>query len=883
MLSILGAEQSELAKSRCQIKITLAAAQDLFPMAKILPFNANVRDRCLGDSHNTTASDLSTPFYNASIQADCGSLPLLKMLHHASTKSEGFKDACLLGSIWLRQRGIGSSISNGGFGQFEWASILASLLRGGLEETPRLPSSSTGAQLFKAMINFIANRDLAVKHWDPGSLMRDLSSTGEPFFINSDCGVNILFKTTSWWYQLIRHEAKQSITSLNQTASDCFNDVFIVKVKEPIYRFDTVFSIPIPSSSRSTSKPSMAGFSDLQKYCDKVHDVISKALTDRLSLLSIGTPSTPTWPVKSHRSKALSRENLVLGIKQNPGGSFRTVDYGPAADEKEAGASFRAFWGEKAELRRFKDGRILECVAWPSDDETPILDQIVEYAAVRHLGVNGTHNASSAAKYLLKKLGSAQMDSVISVAPFQSVYTAFEELEMTIRNLEGLPLQVRQVSGHSPFLRNASVSLPKQSGLDHPVDVCIQLEGSARWPNDFGAVQRTKIAFLLKLGELLKEAKPRSEPRVGLENEGSKTLNIAFLEVRSQSGYQFHLRIFLEREMSILQMSLKDKNFELGRREELTSALATYKRLFVQGPLHTQAVRRLCTQFPLLSPCMRLLKVWRDSHLLSPHISDELLELLAIQVFVRPQPWSPPGNITAGFFRTLYFISKWDWRSTPLIVDFSSDMTKEGYEEIQTRFDAWKEIDPGMNRMVMFAASSMASDGLTWTETGPSLVCAARFTELAKAACALMETDRMDVDVASLFTSPTTAFDFLLHIHPQHSGAQGKERKQSAFKNMMLEADETASTMPVQMFVEELRSLYGRDVIFFYDEQKLDVIGGLWNPQTMSRSWKVNLGYSSACHASTTGDGVDATLNQPATLNDIARLGGAMIASVEVH
>lgn len=737
------------------------------------------------------------------------------------------------------------------------------------------------------MISFIADRDLAVSHWDPESFVKELKSNGEPVFFHTDCGMNILFKTTSWWYRTIRDEAKQSLSALDEASPESFEQLFIIKAKEPIHRFDSMFDVPFPSSSRLMPKLSIggsAGLSQVQEYCTQVHDVLSAALTDRVNLLNVEAPKSLPWPVLSRNPQALAHGHVTLGVKQNPEQCFRSVDYGPSADEKEMAESFREFWGEKAELRRFKDGRILECLAWSSAEGISILDQVVNFAAMHHFGVNAKVRASSGTKHLLKLLSSGNIESVVSLAPHQALLSAFAELEMAIRNLEGLPLQVRQISGHSPFLRYASVSVPRQSGLACPIDICIQFEGSARWPNDFAAIQRTKIAFLLKLGELLEEAVSQSECRVGLEGEGSKTLNLSFLDIRVPAGYLFRLRIHHEREMSILQTSLKERSFELGRREDLVSAISYYKRRFVQGPLHTQAVRTLCTRFPLLSPCMRLLKIWRDSHLLSSHVSDELLELLVIQVFVRPYPWSTPGSITSGFFGTLHLISKWDWRSTPLIVDCSGNMTKDDYQDIRTRFDAWKKIDPGMNRMIMFAASNTAQDGHTWTEMGPSLVSAARFTELAKVACSMVKTEGLDIDVPRLFVSSLSAFDFLLHIRPEYSGMKKTEKKKSTFKNMVLEDNYSTSMPLVQAFVEDLRSLYGQNVVFFYNEQKMDVIAGLWNPQTMLRPWKVNLGYSSISRLSTDeGAAAQATINKPATLNDMARLGGDIIASVEIH
>ena len=42
-----------------------------------------------------------------------------------------------------------------------------------------------------------------------------------------------------------------------------------------------------------------------------------------------------------------------------------------SAEEKEKAEGFRSWWGEKAELRRFKDGSILEAVVWAENHEAP--------------------------------------------------------------------------------------------------------------------------------------------------------------------------------------------------------------------------------------------------------------------------------------------------------------------------------------------------------------------------------------------------------------------------------------------------------------------------------------------------------------------------------
>ena len=385
-----------------------------------------------------------------------------------------------------------------------------------------------------------------------------------------------------------------------------------------------------------------------------------------------------------------------------------------------------------------------------------ILKQVVTHIIRRHLGeeaVNGINFCGDLFNRLLVNKSSNLIDPSIL---YQPVINAFETLEKDIRHLQGLPLQIRQVSASDSQLRyastNVSVLKPGQYQMDS-ANVYVQFEGSSRWPDDIAAVQRTKIAFLLKMGELLAEATVGLTTRLGLENNSHKLLNSAFLDVLYPEGAFFRLRIHHEREFNLLEKTLKDKSHTQTSREETASALSTYKRNFIQAPLHTQAVRTLMTRFPLLSPSVRLMKKWRDSHLLSHHISDELIELLTVRTFVHPGPWSVPGSVMTGFLRTLKLISKWDWRSEPLIVDFNREMNSQEIDGIHLRFEAWRKIDPAMNRVVMFAASNLDPDGITWTELGPSKVVAARFISLAEAACAVVKEQGVGIEPDMLFAA----------------------------------------------------------------------------------------------------------------------------------
>lgn len=271
--------------------------------------------------------------------------------------------------------------------------------------------------------------------------------------------------------------------------------------------------------------------------------------------------------------------------------------------------------------------------------------------------------------------------------------------------------------------------------------------------------------------------------------------------------------------------------------------------------------------------------------MLSNHLSDELIELLTVRTFVNPYPWSVPGSVMTGFLRTLAFISKWNWQNEPLIVDFNGEMSIRAIEAITLRFEAWRKIDPAMNRIAIFAASNLDPSGTTWTELGPSKVVAARFTSLAKAACGLMKEQGTNLEPEGLFVSSMADYDFLIHLNPRSIRTDRGEKSQSVFKNLHVQSDQDKSLSgfdPVQSFLGELRAMYGSDILLFSGEHGSSLIAGLWNPQTGPRPWKVNLPYSSMPIVRSGDEDSQININKSATLHDIARLGGDLVSRMEL-
>ena len=584
---------------------------------------------------------------------------------------------------------------------------------------------------------------------------------------------------------------------------------------------------------------------------------------------------------------------LTVGLLVNPEEVNRAVDRGPSADDKVAAATFRKFWGEKAELRRFKDGSIIESLIWTEKGQTrSILQQIILYVIERHVNAAAAESTQFVLKNLSQLLPGNPAHSATSPGLFQPWISSFEKLSKQVRGLEGLPLQIRQISASCSELRYASVMPHTQTSLleaNRPMDCTVQFEGSNRWPEDLASVQRTKIAFLQKMGDLLEEANPGLTARLGLENEDQKLLNGSFLDIIYPKDGAFRLRIHHELDLTLLTRQLKDGSVDPHSREVAAHAISYYRRTFIQSPSHTQAVLALCTRFPFLSPSMRLMKQWCASHLLSGHISEELIELLTIRTFLNPYPWTPPGSLRTAFLRTLTFIAKWDWRSEPLIVDFGAAMTATDLDAIIIRFEAWRKIDPVLNRTVLFAASNLDPEGITWTERGPSKVVAARFSSLAKAASTLVKEQGVKLDINTLFASSLADYDWVIHVNRKFCRDKQSGKKDApVYKNLQVESIQDTSLVgyyPVHLFIEELERIHGKNIVLFHNGGAISVIAGLWNPQTETRPWKVNLTYStipSVKERDGEGEEGSVSINKAAILNDIARLGGDLISKIDV-
>jgi hypothetical protein len=238
----------------------------------------------------------------------------------------------------------------------------------------------------------------------------------------------------------------------------------------------------------------------------------------------------------------------------------------------------------------------------------------------------------------------------------------FDELRgILMSNIEGLPLIVESVGASASQLRYTSL-LPltphpfldgdKLGRSDKEVDVLVTplelvmtVESSGKWPIDTIALEKTKLAVLLKFGQLLtKQYSLKTVIR-----EELATLDVAF------KGYLFRVKLNTVHDNEIKPLGLS--------RNQIISSFVS--------PLHHSNIHNLASKFPSYSGTVSLLKYWVDSKNFSGHLSSEAIELIAAHAYLSNDSLVPPATPSLGFRVALKLIAEYRWDEYPLYLDFT--------------------------------------------------------------------------------------------------------------------------------------------------------------------------------------------------------------------
>ncbi|PKS07107.1 hypothetical protein jhhlp_005706 [Lomentospora prolificans] len=866
------------------IRVIPCAPVGLFKKSKLLPScSCNQRG-----SQGAPKDQLpGTPFYNSTVKAEETFISYLQVLTLARNECPSFDKACMLGRVWLQQRGFGSAVSSGGFGHFEWSLMIALLMQmGGRKGQAALSSSLSGTALFKAAVQFIASTNFITKpflfkSYKGGS---DAVKESGPVMFDPVRELNILHKMTPWSAVLLQMHAKSTLELLSRPLEDQFEPTFIAKADLPRQLFDALAQVDIDPADVDADLDEDLGF--IRGRSTEIYEVLAKALGDRVHLVHMQWDPPTSWATDS----AVPRENkpvhVRIGLTFDAVNMSRTMEYGPPVEDKNEAAMFRKFWGSKAELRRFQDGRILECVPWESNDPFSLCREIMNYSIKHQLG-RGT-NA------LLPKTGIESLGPpATEITVFNKILDIFREQEKTIRNLEGMPLQIRRFSPISTQAQYARSGSESGAAANVPVlEVVLFFETSNRWPENLVAIQETKLDLLLDLGQRLSEAAGNIETYLGRDNVELGIENLGYLDVVAVAPLTIRIRVHSDMERTLLERQISNITLSPHVRAEAEQALEKFKWQYEILPLHVQVISTFCTRFPALQATINMVKYWFESQMLSSHFSTQLIEVIVLYVFLQPQPYRVPTTVSTGLMQVLLFLSRWDWRDEPLIADYAGhDISASERSAMYKKVEEWRKRDASMKHHVFFVATSHDKSGEAYTRNGPSRMAAMRMTVLAKAAAKLARDSSLKFSVAPLFQRSLGVYDVIFHLSEKEltrlmrlAGSASTEAKQSKFKNldgMTGVAMQPIAAWPIERFIEVLRDVYDDTLEFFHGDprnHKKAAIGAVWKPRPGQQKFRVGLPYNFK-QADAKADKV--VVDRTAILAEIARIGGELIREIE--
>ncbi|KAJ1733376.1 U3 snoRNP protein, partial [Coemansia biformis] len=263
------------------------------------------------------------------------------------------------------------------------------------------------------------------------------------------------------------------------------------------------------------------------------------------------------------RTKSNRRHVFYIGVVADTAEARRLVDLGPNPDaQPQDAADFRRWWGERAELRRFRDGSIRLATVWGEngmsfESRALILPRMVAYLLRRHFSVGaqpeillpedmltvdsarpaaaaafGAADAPQAGRLFglsgrialfasTRDLAESEADKIT----FEAAIGGLDQLQRDIKGLEDqLPLRVLAFHPVAPGLRYASLAPPKPLPIERgggddayiePLHVLLEFASSTKWPSDMVALHKVKSAFLLRLVECYTAAHPGVQATAG--------------------------------------------------------------------------------------------------------------------------------------------------------------------------------------------------------------------------------------------------------------------------------------------------------------------------------------------------------------------------------
>lgn len=704
------------------------------------------RSNCVRCSDGSDS--IPTPRYNDAVLRECGTATRhVRMLHSTMTEAAFLGDAIVAIKAWLRQ--TANSPRPDGVSGF-----LASML---VLHVYRTTAARSAVELVRAILTLIIEWQTPLELALVGDenddvfagelpLLDDYAGAFDVVFVDRGARVNLAARVSSQALDELKIDAKVALKAVRLDAPPGAFEAAFPRRARPVWsRYDVVVRVPLYPIAMSRTEEAWAALPDTAALGEPLVDALgrrtqrivataldSRALAVRTGLESSLDGNDDGLPLAfAERELGVDdprRSAVILGVRlRNDDEVFKAALRGPRRDETEKSQDFREFWGEKARLRRFRDGAVVEAVVWDKHEDDDIdwkraiPERAVRFALARHEPAR----CSDAARRALsddnerRTLARAQYEGAASAACSTAVYAngeamvlaataALDKLSAALRDAGTKPLRVETVSPAAPSLRytapavaRSDLLLPSRArrnngamnGLVTALDAVVRFEESAKWiafsENDVAARAATRALVTRTAKALLDAPSLAADLRFvglcpGTDGEGEDVGLFAtapHLRVL-YAGFAFRLVPYApgrrkdDDDDSAPAAKKRRVNKDRPRSFRLSNLAREPLALRELAFVHHSLVRALAARHAAFAPTVRLVSRWLHAQLLSDHISHEALEVLVVAVFSSIDAddahgcgHEPPASAVNGFLRTLRLLWSRDWDQRPLHVD----------------------------------------------------------------------------------------------------------------------------------------------------------------------------------------------------------------------
>uniref|UniRef100_A0A1B0CTL3 Nucleolar protein 6 n=1 Tax=Lutzomyia longipalpis TaxID=7200 RepID=A0A1B0CTL3_LUTLO len=516
--------------------IHLACEEITYKLVRFIPLRNNVRS---GVIRGTPTSDVeseqcATPHYNSSILEDFVMLRNEKFILECFEGKQNVRDAAILLKVWLKQRGLDRGYS--GFSGYLITILLAHLLH-----ARKLNSNASSYQIIRILWTYLGEsawnevgkgaKCMQKSEGDNKPSLEDFHKYFRVVFVDSSGFLNLCATLSEDLYKRIRLEAKIALNLLDNSSVNSFHCLFMASIPLCL-QYDHFLSIP-HNKDIAEAIQKQSSVADTLNYCtfwyprlqDEISDILRKGLSSRIIAFCPLPCEVKRWDVQQIPGCSAEDSPLTFGFIVHPQEALDVVIKGPQANEPEA-VEFRNFWGEKSQLRRFKDGSITEACIWAPSSSSLTRKRMISRDIVFHLlshhlemseeslrescTYSGNElNCEITAKEKAK--GGKYRDGYDTEMMSLHVIQEFDALGKVLRSLEDLPLEITAVQGTSPIFRYCDPIANFPNGYSAQEDGAIlfygkqiyegvlQLSLSGKWPDSVVAIEKLKQAFYLEL------------------------------------------------------------------------------------------------------------------------------------------------------------------------------------------------------------------------------------------------------------------------------------------------------------------------------------------------------------------------------------------------